>query len=202
MATRSRSSRRSRSRTGGAARAASRARAAGRARAMTAKKAAARGASRAASASAKAAKSAKHTRARLCAPSVCSSVHRSERVVPQERRSECADGPVPGLCFLDANHRHSVRRPRSVYFCRRCFALMVARQAVWRESAHWDASHKRRADTDAAAVVRGCLLSSAAACVLGSIAHFRRNVTYNWLVGDVSEIARMNGTAYPLPCLI
>ena len=30
----------------------------------------------------------------------------------------------------------------------------------------------------------------------GSIAHVRRNVTFNLLVGDVSEIARMNGTTY------
>ena len=49
--------------------------------------------------------------------------------------------------------------------CRLRFALMVVRQAVWRESSHRDASRQHHADTDAAAVVRRCLLSSAAACV-------------------------------------
>jgi hypothetical protein len=36
-------------------------------------------------------------------------------------------------------------------------------------------------------------------CVLRSIAHGCRNVTFNLLVGDVSEIARMSGTAYAAP---
>ncbi len=80
--------------------------------------------------------------------------------------------------------------------CRLRFALMVVRQAVWRESSHRDASRQHHADTDAAAVVRRFPLSSAAACVLRLVAHGCRNVTFNWLVGDVSEIARMNGTVY------
>jgi hypothetical protein len=41
------------------------------------------------------------------------------------------------------------------------------------------------------AFVLGCGL-----CLTGSIAQIRRNVTFNLLVGDVSEIARMTGTAY------
>jgi hypothetical protein len=91
---------------------------------------------------------------------------RAQRVVPQKRRTECADGPVPRFCFFDAIHRQSVRHPCSVFLCSASASLMAARQAVWRESSHWDASHQHRADTDAAAVVRHCPLSSAAAFVL------------------------------------
>jgi hypothetical protein len=101
-------------------------------------------------------------------PSVsdCVAARRAQRVVPQKRRTECADGPVPRLCFLDAIHRQSVRRPCSVCLCAASASLMAARQAVWRESSHWDATRQHRADTDAAAVVRRCRLSSAAACAL------------------------------------
>ena len=102
---------------------------------------------------------------------------------------------MPSIANLYVAHARSV-------CVRRRLALMAARQVVWRESSHRDASRQHHADADIAAVVRRCPFSSAAACVLGSIAHVRRNVTFNWLVGDVSEIARMNGTAYPLPCLI
>ena len=112
----------------------------------------------------------------------------------QELHTEFADGPVPRLCFLDAIHCRSVRCPCSVCLCRLRFALMVAQQVVWRESSHRDASCQHHADADIAAVVRRCPLSSAVACVFE--AHVRRNVTFNWLVGDVSEIARMNGTTY------
>ena len=43
----------------------------------------------------------------------CVAARRSQRVVPQEHRTECADGPVPRLRFVDAIHRQSVRCPCS-----------------------------------------------------------------------------------------
>jgi hypothetical protein len=41
-------------------------------------------------------------------------------------------------------------------------------------------------------------LSVVLGCGQRSVAHVRRNVTFNLLVGDVSEIARMNGAMYAL----
>jgi hypothetical protein len=93
------------------------------------------------------------------------SARRSQQAVLQERRTEFADGPVPGLCFLDAIHRKYVLCPRSVWFCGLRLALMAARQVVWRESSHRDAARQHHANTDTAAVVRRYPLSSAAACV-------------------------------------